>query len=56
MRNRHLTEAEKEAWDWEMYRCVSAFDRDYLGNPGEKDDFAAAWSFLEEILPKLQLQ
>ena len=55
LRNRHLTEAEKEAWDWEMYRCVSAFDRDYLGNPGEQNDFVAAWSFLEEILPKLQL-
>lgn len=50
LRTRNLTEEEKKSWDWEMYRCVSAFDRDYLGNHEEKSDFEAAWSFLEGIL------
>ncbi|MCX7780013.1 MAG: hypothetical protein N2491_03730 [Negativicutes bacterium] len=50
LRYRDLTEEEKESWDWEMYRCVTAFDRDYLGNSGERKDFEAAWSFLEGML------
>lgn len=50
LRHRDLTEEEKESWDWEMYRCVTSFDRDYLGNPGEQMDFEVAWAFLDKIM------
>lgn len=50
LRYRELTEEEKESWDWETYRCVTSFDRDYMGNPGEQKDFEAAWAFLEKVV------
>lgn len=50
LQKRDLTEDEQESWDWEMYRYINPFDRDYLGNPQEKKDFEAAWVFLSKVL------
>lgn len=50
IRNRDLTEAEKNQWDWEMQRWVSEENRDYTGQEGENRDFEAAWRFLKEII------
>jgi len=47
-----LTESEKQAWDWEMYRRVDKENRDYLGRDDERKDFDAAWKFLNSIIYK----
>lgn len=50
IRDRDLTDGEKNQWDWEMQRWVSEQNRDYTGQEGEVKDLEAAWKFLKEII------
>lgn len=49
IQTRELNDAEKESWDWEMYRRIDHENRDYLGRPEEIQDFEAGWAFLRDI-------
>ncbi|QRG67209.1 hypothetical protein [Brevibacillus choshinensis] len=50
IQTRELTDAEKDSWDWEMYRRIDHENRDYLGRPEEIQDFEEVWRFLRDIL------
>jgi hypothetical protein len=58
MRNRDLTEEEKQSWDWEMFRWASRGNQDYLGGEDEIKDFDAAWRLLNNIVvgPSVQVK
>jgi hypothetical protein len=50
IRNRDLTEEEKQSWDCEMFRWAFRGNQDYVGREDEIKDFEAARRLLNNIV------